>query len=237
LPAELAAGLVLVGACPGGTASNVIAFVAKADVALSVTLTSASTLIGVVVTPLLASLLTGREFDLPTAEMLESVATVVLVPVAIGVLLNSSAKQPVRALQPWLPPLTVFCIALIIAIIVAASRDRLQGVALGVLLAVALHNAGGLGLGYYAARRFGLSPRESRTIAIEVGMQNSGLAVALAVKFISPIAALPGAVFSVWHNLSGSLLASYWARRTDASAERGASALADPAETPQKESA
>ncbi len=213
LPQPLLVGLVLVGACPGGTASNVICYLARGDVALSITLTTCATLLAVVATPVLTWFFVGQQVPVPVWKMLESVARIVLLPVTLGVVVNSLAGSYLRRAKPLFPLLSVAAIVVIIAIVVALNRDNLAEMGVSVAVAVILHNATGLAGGYWVARLMGWEERTCRTIAIEVGMQNSGLGVALAVKYFSAAAAVPGALFSIWHNLSGSLLAGYWSRR------------------------
>jgi bile acid:Na+ symporter, BASS family len=212
LSPALTAGLVLVGASPGGTASNVVCYLARGDLALSVTLTTVSTVLAVVATPLLTLLYVGRQVPVPVLAMLVSVFKVVLLPVALGVLVNRLAGRWLQPVKPVFPLLSVLAIVVIIAIIVALNRDNLTGIGALTALAVVLHNGAGLTLGYLAGRVITGDERTARTLAIEVGMQNSGLAVALAVKYFGATAALPGALFSVWHNLSGSMLAAIWSR-------------------------
>lgn len=213
LPPELAAGVILVGCCPGGTASNVIAYLGKGDVALSISLTALSTVCAVVLTPLLATWYIGERAPVPTLGLLTSVVKVVLIPVTIGTLVNSFYGAKLSRIKQALPAISVSAIVLIIAIIVALNEKALGTVAVSVVLAVALHNALGLAAGYGAARALGADRATTRTLMIEIGMQNSGLGVALAKEYFTLLAALPGAVFSVWHNLTGSLLAAIWARR------------------------
>ncbi len=214
LPVELATGMLLVGAAPGGTASNVICFLARGDVALSISLTLVSTLLSVLLTPTLVWLYAGAAVPVPVGGMLLSVAQVVIVPVALGVGLRTLAGPRLRPVEPLFPLLSVLAIAWIIAIVVALNADRIASVGVLIVAAVALHNALGLAGGYGLARLLGLDAVRARTVAIEVGMQNSGLAVTLGVQHFSSATALPGAVFSVWHNLSGSLLAAWWGRGT-----------------------
>lgn len=219
LDAQLTAGLVLVGSCPGGTASNVIAFLAKADVALSITLTALSTVAAVVATPLLVDLYVGRSVDVDVVSMIGSVLRIVLVPVALGVAANTWLAPRLGGLETvkrFFPLVSVAAICVIIGIVLALSHERLVELSALVAFAVALHNAAGLAAGYALPRLLGCSERVCRTLAIEVGMQNSGLGVALAVQYFTPLAALPGALFSIWHNLSGSLLAALWSRRAPA---------------------
>lgn len=213
LPLPLLVGLVLVGACPGGTASNVICYLARGDTALSITLTTCSTLLAVFATPALTWLYVGQQVPVPVLDMLWSVAKIVLFPVTLGVVVNSLAGPALQRVKPVFPLLSVLAIVVIIAIVVALNQTRLAGIGASVALAVVLHNSVGLAGGYWITRLLGWDERICRTIAIEVGMQNSGLGVALAVKYFSAVAAVPGALFSVWHNLSGSMLASYWSRK------------------------
>jgi BASS family bile acid:Na+ symporter len=212
LPDELTRGLVLVGACPGGTASNVVTYLARGDLALSITLTSTSTLLAVLLTPALTWVYLDTTVDVPAAKMLVSVLELVLAPVAIGATLSTYLGARLESVRRVFPLVSMAAIVLIIAIIIGLTRDRIAQAGLWVLAAVVLHNALGLASGYGAARALGFSVAERRTLAIEVGMQNSGLGVALAAKYFSAMAALPGAIFSIWHNLSGSALAARWAR-------------------------
>lgn len=215
LSSQLTAGMVLVGSCAGGTASNVIAYLAKADLALSVSMTVASTLVGVVATPLLCTFYLSQTIEVDTVGLFVSILQMVLVPVGVGSLLNHFGTDAVAKARPVLPTLSILIILLIIGIVVALNSGRLLEVGLLTLLAVVLHNLGGLAGGFYLSRLLGLDLKQSHTIAIEVGMQNSGLGVALALEFYSATAALPGALFSVWHNISGSLLASVWGNKRD----------------------
>jgi bile acid:Na+ symporter, BASS family len=213
LPPALMAGLVLVGACPGGTASNVVCFLAKGDVALSITLTTVSTLLAIVMTPLLTDLYVGQKVPVPVGDMLWSIFKIVLVPVTLGVVVNRLLGAKLTRFKPVYPLVSVIAIVVIIAIIVALNRANLSSLGVAVAVAVVLHNLLGLLLGYWIPKALGLPERLCRTLAIEVGMQNSGLGVALAVKYFSVTAALPGAIFSIWHNLSGSVLAGFWSRK------------------------
>jgi len=213
LPPQLLVGLVLVGCSPGGTASNVICYLANGDVALSITLTITSTLLAVVATPLLTLLYAGQVVPVPVFDMLLSILQIIVLPVVLGVLLNHFLHRQLAALHDLFRLLSVFSICVIIAIIAALNSGQLAQLSAGLVAAVLLHNTAGLLGGYWLPRWLGRDERECRTLAIEVGMQNSGLAVALAVKYFSVAAALPGAFFSVWHNLSGSLVAGYWSRQ------------------------
>ena len=213
LSTQLTAGMVLVGSCAGGTASNVIAYLSKGDVALSISMTLASTLIGVVATPFLCAFYLSETIAVDTGAMLVSILQMVLLPVVAGALVNYYQRPIVLKIEPALPSIAIVLILIIIAVIVALNADRLPQVGLLTLVAVMLHNTLGLAGGFFISRLFGFSLRQSQTIAIEVGMQNSGLGVALALQYFSATAALPGALFSIWHNISGSLLAARWSRK------------------------
>ncbi len=212
---QLTIGMVLVGSCAGGTASNVISYLAKGDLALSISMTICSTLAGVVVTPLLCSFYLSETISVDRSGMFFSIVQMVLIPVTLGTLLNSFFSDKVSRVQNLLPSVSIAIILLIIAIVVALNSGNLLEVGVLTVFAVVLHNFGGLAGGFFLSRLLGLDLRQSHTIAIEVGMQNSGLGVALALEFFSVTAALPGAIFSVWHNISGSLLASLWGRKRE----------------------
>ena len=212
LPAELLIGMVLVGACSGGTASNVICYLAKGDVALSITLTTCSTLLGIVLTPFLTLVYAGYTIDVSATAMLLTIVKIILIPVILGLLTNHFFGRFTTKFKSIFPAVSVAAIVVIIAIIVALNKNNLNEVGLVLSTAVIMHNAFGLFLGYAAARLFKQNKTVARTIAIEVGMQNSGLAVALAIKHFSGLAALPGALFSIWHNVSGSVLAAWWSK-------------------------
>lgn len=206
----LATGLILVGASPGGTASNVMTYLAGGNVALSITLTALSTLLAVILTPWLSWLYIDAAIAVPVGSMLQTILMLVIAPVAGGMLLNQCLPRLVTPIQQFCPMLATLAIVFIIAIVFALNKDSMAGLSMALLLAVGLHNLLGLTLGYLAGRCFGYPETICRTLAIEVGMQNSGLAVALALKNFAAMAALPGAMFSIWHNISGSLLAALW---------------------------
>ena len=211
--AELTVGMLLVGSVAGGTSSNVMCYLAKGDTALSISMTAISTLLGVILTPLLVELLVGQSIDVPVQSMLISLLQVVVAPVLLGVVLNYALAGVVKRLEPVLPLFSMIAIVLIISIVVALNADNIAHIGGIVAVAVILHNSCGLALGYGITALMGFDKKTCRTIAFEVGLQNSGLATALAMKFFSPAAALPGTLFSVWHNISGSLLAGYWAKK------------------------
>ena len=213
LPEALMTGMILVGATSGGTASNVICYLARGDVALSVSLTLTSTLLAVIATPFLTWFYAGQSIPVDAQAMMLGIAKMVIVPLSLGVLLNTLLQPLVRRLAPYLPAASVLSIVWIIAIIVALNQSSIHQLGFVLAAAVIIHNILGLLSGYYVARYLGYDETIARTLAIEVGMQNSGLSVALALKYFTPLAALPGAVFSIWHNLSGALLASLWQRK------------------------
>lgn len=206
----LATGMVLVGASPGGTASNVMTYLAGGNVALSITLTALSTLLAVVFTPWLSWLYIDAAIEVPVWSMLETILLLVVAPVLSGMLLNQFLPRVIKPVQALCPLVATLAIVLIIAIVFALNKDSMAALSFALITAVVLHNALGLTLGYLAGRCFGYSESICRTLAIEVGMQNSGLAVALALKNFAAMAALPGALFSIWHNISGSILAAWW---------------------------
>ena len=215
LPPELAAGVILVGSAPGGTSSNVISYLARADTALSVAMTSVSTLLAPLLTPLLTLWLAGQYMVVDGAAMAASIVTIVLLPVLGGLVVRLLLHRLVDRLLPALPWVSVVFIALVVAAVVGNSAATVLSAGALVLAAVVLHNGLGYALGYGVARALRVPVRSARTVSIEVGMQNSGLAAGLAAQYISPAAALPGAVFSLWHNLSGAVLALLF-RRSDA---------------------
>ncbi|WP_017537333.1 bile acid:sodium symporter family protein [Nocardiopsis halophila] len=218
----LVVGMVLVGASPGGTASNVIVYLARGDVALSVAMTSLSTLLAPLVTPLLVLGLAGSTLPVDAGDLFVSILEVVLVPVLMGLALRALAGRLVARVLPLLPLVSVGGIVVVVAAVVGANADAVASTGLLLGAAVVLHNLCGLALGYGVGCATGLPESARRAVAIEVGMQNSGLASALAAAHFAPLAALPGALFSVWHNMSGALAATLWARRpTGEAADEG----------------
>jgi BASS family bile acid:Na+ symporter len=214
LSGEVAAGLILVGSCPGGVASNVITYVARANVPLSVTLTACTTLLSPLVTPLAMRLLAGRDVPIDAGEMFWSIVWVILAPVVAGLVINHFAPGLARRLAGALPPIAMASICVIIAITVALAAPDLRRVGLPLFAAAVCHNATGFLLGYCAARAARLDARDSRTVSIEVGIQNGGMATALALGSLhSPAAALAAAVFGPWSALAAAMLAVVWSRR------------------------
>jgi BASS family bile acid:Na+ symporter len=215
LPTPFAVGLILVSCCPGGTASNVISFLARADVALSVAMTAGSTLLAAVMTPSLTALLAGSRVDVPATGLLVSTVQVVMLPLAIGGALRRWWPSLTALLTPAAPLAAVVTIALIVASIIGAGRDAILAAAPRLLAAVVSLHAAGFLLGYVIPRGLGSGVATSRTVSIEVGMQNSGLGVVLARQnFVDPLVAIPSALSSLCHSLIGSLLAAIWRRWT-----------------------
>ncbi|WP_309080478.1 bile acid:sodium symporter family protein [Zhihengliuella sp.] len=214
LSPALAAGVILVGCAPGGTASNVVTYLARGNVALSVSMTSVSTLLAPIFTPLLTLWLAGQYLPVDAGSMAWSIVQIVLVPVLLGLVLRAVVPRAVDAVLPVLPWVSVLAISFVVVVVVARSAEAIFAAGLLILLAVVLHNGAGLALGYGVGRLFRQPVASRRTMAVEIGMQNSGLASGLAAQYFAPESALPGAVFSVWHNVSGALIAAYWRRRS-----------------------
>ena len=220
LDEALALGVVLVGCCPGGTASNVITYLAKGDLALSVGMTGVSTLLAPLLTPLLTWALAGKSVDVDVVGMLLSILWVVILPIVVGLITKAIWPKFTEKATAYLPAVSSLAIAFIVAIIIGANANKLMAGGLIIVIAVMLHNICGLGLGYLIGRLLGLSEPKKRAISIEVGMQNSGLASSLAtIHFAAyPMATIPGAIFSVWHNISGAIIARIYTRRTELAA-------------------
>jgi BASS family bile acid:Na+ symporter len=223
---EAAAGMVLIGSCPGGVASNVMTYLANGNVALSVTMTACSTLVAPVMTPAMTSLLAGTYVEVKFVAMMIAIIKMIIVPIAAGLVVNivltrlGEAHASMAALSKFimkgLPYVSMFSICYIIAIITSLSRDALLmgGFVVAIMAAVILHNFTGYLLGYWGARFLKLNEVDSRTVAIEVGLQNGGMASGLAIEVLkSDLAAIPPAVFGPWMNMSGAMLASYWASK------------------------
>lgn len=222
LPADLAAGVILVGTCPGGTSSNVMTYLARGDVALSVSMTMTTTILAPVVTPLLTWWLAGAWVEISLSAMMLSIVQVVIIPIVAGILLNQFFGDTVRKFIKLLPLVSVIAIVLIVGGVVAVSSARIMETGLLIMVVVMCHNLFGYGLGFAAARLLDMNMAKTKAIAIEVGMQNSGLATSLAILHFGAAAAIPGAIFSVWHNISGSLAANFFARRMKREGEAAA---------------
>ena len=214
LETVIAIGILLVGTAPGGTASNVICYLAKGDIALSISLTTCSTFLAVFFMPTLFWLYTGTDIDVPILQMMLSIFKIIILPVTLGVILNSLDLKFLNKIKNALPLIAITAIVIIIATIIGSSSDQILIYGWLILLIVIFHNLLGFIFGYYSCYLLNLDKKTSRTIAIEVAMQNSGLATALAIKYFGVISAIPAAFYSVWHNISGSLIASFWKKST-----------------------
>ncbi|MDU0201777.1 MULTISPECIES: bile acid:sodium symporter family protein [Paenibacillus] len=215
LPPEIAVGVILVGCCPSGTSSNVMALLAKGDVALGVSIASVSTLIAPLATPALISLLAGRWMPIDGGALIKDILTVVILPIILGVVVKSLFRKQAEASVQALPLVSTLAIVIIVAIVVGGSKAKIIESGLLIFAVVILHNGLGYLLGYLFAKLFRMNSSKRKAILFETGMQNSGLGAALASAHFSPIAAVPSAIFSVWHNISGSLLATWFARRAE----------------------
>ena len=218
----MAIGLILVGCCPGGVSSNIMSFLCKADVAYSVGMTCASTLLAPVLTPLLVLLLAGERVDVDAIGMFRQILIVTIIPIAIGFLLNLwlGHKEVFKKVQGCMPGLSVICLACIVGGVVSTVHDPLveNGIVLFLLTfcMVFLHNSIGYVLGYTVGRLFKFSTAKKRTLSIEVGMQNAGLGTNLAMTFFvatNPMAVVPCAISCAWHSISGTILANFFARK------------------------
>ena len=213
LPPEIAVGVILVGSCPGGTSSNVMTFLARGNTALSVTITSCTTLLAPLLTPAITLMLASQWLPVSAGAMFKSVLTIVLLPIILGLIAKSLFSKQVEKGAKALPLVSVIGIVAIVAAVVSGSKEKILESGLLILAVVILHNAFGYLLGFFAAKLFKMDYADQKAVSIEVGMQNSGLATALAMAHFSPLAAVPGAIFSVWHNVSGSFLANYWGKK------------------------
>ena len=215
LDEALTIGVILVGCSPGGTASNVITYLAKGDLALSVGMTATSTLLAPLLTPLLVLLLVGETVDVNVIGMLLSILWVVILPIVLGLLVKRLLPKATEQATVYLPAVSTVAICLIVMIVIAANAHKLLAGGWIVILVVMLHNILGLTVGYLIGLMLKMTPAKRRAISVEVGMQNSGLASSLATLHFAafPMATVPGAIFSVWHNISGAVVARFFARR------------------------
>lgn len=211
---SIAVGIILIGSCPGGVASNLMTYLAKGNVALSVTMTACSTLVAPILTPLLMSLFAGTLVEIVFMVWVLDILKIIIIPIGLGLLINS-ALRALKLRGAWLDRclslIAMFGICFIIGIIIADSRDKLLTIGLALVAASILHNTAGYILGYFGAKLSKLDESSCRTVAIEVGLQNGGMATALAINVLKdPLAALAPAIFGPWMNISGSMLASWW---------------------------
>ncbi|MBO8164965.1 MAG: bile acid:sodium symporter family protein [Brevibacillus sp.] len=212
LPPEVAVGVILVGSCPGGTASNVMTYLARGDVALSVAITSVSTLLAPLVTPWLILIFASQWVAVDALSLFWSIVNVVIIPIVLGLIVKTLFKRQAEASVKALPLVSVAAIVAIVAAVVAASQEKIASSGLLIIAVVVLHNLLGLLLGYLLAKWLKLSLGKQKALSIEVGMQNSGLGAALASAHFSPLAAVPSALFSVWHNISGPIVATLFSK-------------------------
>ena len=212
LDPALTAGVVLVGTCPGGTSSNVITYLSKGDVALSVGMTSVNTLLAPLLTPAITYLLLRASVHVDVLAMFFSIIKVVIIPIALGFLINKLFESTTRKLAAVLPLLSVTAICLIVAAVVSHNAGKILSTALIVFVVVILHNLLGYACGFGLGKVLNLSPEKTKALSIEIGMQNSGLATSLAATAFPALAlaTVPGAIFSVWHNISGAILANIY---------------------------
>ena len=214
---SVAAGVILIGSCPGGVASNVMTYLSKGNIALSVTMTACSTMIAPIMTPLLMYTLAGTLVEIVFIDWVINIVKIIIVPISIGLIFNSILRalhRRGRWIDRCLSLIAMAGICFIIGIIIADSRDKLLTIGIALVAASILHNAAGYLLGYFGARLARLDESSCRTVSIEVGLQNGGMATALAINTLKdPLAALAPAIFGPWMNISGSMLASWWAAR------------------------
>jgi bile acid:Na+ symporter, BASS family len=213
LPAELAAGLVLLGSVPGGTASNVMVYLAKGNLALSVAMTSLSTLLAPIATPLILLGLAGQWLPVDPVAMFLSILQVIILPITFGLVIRKLFPNAVEKSLNVVPLISVLAIIIIVSAVVSANVENIASSGAIIFAAVILHNLFGLGLGYSTGVLMKLDEGTRRAISIEVGMQNSGLGVALATAHFGPLAALPSVIAAVWHNISGPILATFWSKK------------------------
>lgn len=213
-PPEIAAGIILIGCSPNGMASNVISYLAKANLALSITITAVSTMLAPFVTPLLMKLLAGEFVEVNVLDMMWHITEIVIIPILAGLIFNKFLSGKANWLDKAMPLVSMTSIALIIVVITAAGRESLLSIGPKLVLLVLIHNLSGYTLGYWSGRLFKMSERDCRTMAIEVGMQNGGLAsgIAKAMGKIATVGLAP-AIFGPLMNITGSILASYWHRK------------------------
>jgi bile acid:Na+ symporter, BASS family len=213
LSSELAAGLVLLGSVPGGTASNVMVYLAKGNLALSVAMTSLSTLLAPIATPLILLALAGQWLPVDPIAMFLSIVQVIIVPITLGLVIRKLFPSEVEKSLNVIPLISVLAIIIIVSAVVSANVENIATSGAIIFTAVILHNLFGLGLGYGTGVLMKLDESKRRAISIEVGMQNSGLGVALATAHFGPLAALPSVIAAVWHNISGPILATFWSKK------------------------
>ena len=213
LPPELAAGVVLIGTCPSGIASNIMTYLAKGDLALSVSVTTAATILAPIVTPIFTWILAGEWIRISLLDMILSIVEIVIAPIILGIIINSLFSKFVNNLIKILPLISIIAVLLIVVGVVSVNAGSIMETITAVVAIVILHNLLGYALGFGVARMLGINLFKAKAISLEVGMQNSGLATSLAMIHFGAIAAIPGAICSICHNISGSILANYMAKK------------------------
>lgn len=213
LPNELAAGLVLLGSVPGGTASNVMVYLARGNLPLSIAMTSFSTILAPLCTPFILLGLANQWMPINALDMVLDIFYVIIVPIALGLIVRRVMPVMVNKSIRVVPLISVTAIIIIVTAVVAGNVDTLAVAGVLLFFAVMLHNAAGLLLGFVAGKMMRLKESDCRAISIEIGMQNSGLGVALATAHLGGMAAVPSAIAAVWHNISGPILATFWSKR------------------------
>lgn len=220
LPPQVAVGVILVGCCPGGTASNVMTFLAKGNTAMSVSVTAVSTVLAPILTPALTLLFASQWLPVSAGSMFLSIVKIVLVPIVLGIVIRLLFQKQVEKSVKALPLVSVIGIVAVASAVVALNTENIATTGLLIFTVVVLHNVLGLLIGFLVARLFKFDFANQKALSIEVGMQNSGLGSTLAVAYFAPITAVPSALFSVWHNISGPILATWWGKRSDNTSEK-----------------
>ena len=214
LPQEILLGLIIVGSCPGGTASNVMVYLARAHLPVSITLTLISTILAPILTPLWIYFLAHKYIDISYLSLLKTTFWIVIFPLFDGLVIRKFFKKRIEPIIGVFPSISIIAIAVIIACVIGLNQDTLSAFPILILIAVMLHNISGFVCGYIVSRLFKFPKNVCRSIAIEVGMQNSGLGVALALAHFSKLVALPSVLFSIWHNVAGVILVKFWKGRS-----------------------
>ncbi|SDN76238.1 bile acid:sodium symporter family protein [Halobacillus aidingensis] len=213
---EVAVGVILVGCCPGGTSSNVMTYLSKGDTALSVSITAVSTLLAPLFTPLLVWVFASQWLPVSAGDLFVSIVKVVLIPILLGLIVQAIFKNKVQATVKALPLVSVISIVAIVAAVVSVNQSQIAETGAAIFAIVVVHNLLGYLAGYGLGKLFNMEPAKQRAISIEVGMQNSGLGASLAAVHFNPLAAVPSAIFSVWHNISGPIIATIFRKQKDA---------------------
>lgn len=212
---EVAVGVILVGCCPGGTSSNVMTYLSKGDTALSVSITAVSTVLAPILTPALILLFASQWLDVSASSLFISIVQIVLVPIVIGLIVKALLKEKAEAGAKAIPLVSVIGIVAIVAAVVSVNQAKIAETGALIFLIVVLHNVLGYLFGLGLGKALKVGPKQQKAISIEVGMQNSGLGATLAAAHFSPLAAVPSAIFSVWHNISGPIIATIFRKQQE----------------------